>query len=123
MDKAKEVGIDEAALYDLEDPVTGNIPLFSVLVNGNEKLFDSMMESVDRDDKKEVERLINYRNYSDESLLHAACTAGSERLKYVQEVMKLAQFQKERETLMMAKNFTGVRIISLSAIFWLYAIG
>ena len=117
MDKAKEVGIKEAALYDLEDPVTGNIPIFSVLVNGNEKLFDSMMESVDKDDKKEVERLINYRNYSDENLLHAACKAASERLKYVQEVMKLAQFQKERETLMMAKNFTGVRIISLSALF------
>ena len=107
MEKGKEFGVTEESMYSHVNPQNGNIPLFECLMNSNEKWFNIILESIDLEDKDNIEYLIGYSNYNDENFLHGACKAPDDRLKYCQMVLELCQFQTERETMMSAKDSNG----------------
>ena len=107
MEQGGAFGVTVHSMYSHVNPQNGNIPLYECMIQNNEKLFDTILESIDLDDKDNIEYLIAYKNFNDENLLHAACKAPENRLKYCQAVMDLCQFQAERETMLSAKDLTG----------------
>ena len=107
MEKGKEFGVSEKSMYSHVDPVTGNSALFSSLIKGNERQFGAILASFDLDNKDTIEQLIGFKNYHDQNLLHAACQAPDDRLKYCQAVLELCQFQEERESMLLAQDIDG----------------
>ena len=107
MEKGKECGVTEHSMFTYVNPQNGNIPLHECMTEGNEKFFDIILQTIDLDDKDNIDFLIGYRNYNDESLLHAACKASGDRLKYTETLMDLCQFQAERETMLLARDVGG----------------
>ena len=107
MEKGKAFGVTEESMYNYVNPDNGNIPLHECMISGNDKLFDTILESMDLDEKETINGLIEYKNYSDSTLLHAACSASEDTLKYCQTVLDLCQFQTEREGMLSSKDDQG----------------
>lgn len=64
--KGEGFGVTKRSMYLHVDPNDGNIPLVKCMIAGNEKQFDSILESIDLEDKVNMEFLIGWTNFRDE---------------------------------------------------------
>ena len=64
--KGISVKVTEKSMYLHVNPKNGNIPLAECMIQDNEKQFDMILDSIDLEEKENMEFLIGYRSFRDE---------------------------------------------------------